>query len=120
MFAYKRKIFVDDSKSKSSAWFSDNVNLFNPSAFVEFNFSKGPYIRFKYYLMDFLNYQGITISETKIADYGPKSPLFYISIGSANIVSELERNINSKPKEGSAYFRTKKKDQKNADAASAF
>lgn len=88
MFAWKRKIFVGDTKTKNAAWFSDNVNIFNPSLLAEVRFYKGTYIRFKYYLDDFLNYQGLVIptptlpTTTKtLPEYGKSSQLMYISIG---------------------------------------
>ncbi|MBX7142626.1 MAG: hypothetical protein K1X63_16240 [Chitinophagales bacterium] len=116
MFVYKRKIFVDDGKFKTYEWFSDNVNIFNPSAFAEVNFKHGVYIRFKYYLMDFLNYEGIEISGMNIKDYGQKSPLFYVSIGSADLVGDWDDEFTSKPQSTSAFFKTKKKDWKQMDA----
>jgi hypothetical protein len=116
MFVYKRKIFVDDGKFKTYEWFSDNVNLFNPSAFAEVNFKHGVYIRFKYYLMDFLNYEGIEISGTQLRDYGQSSPLFYVSIGSADLVGGLDDDLSSKPKSSSAFFKSKKKEWKHFDA----
>jgi len=88
MFAWKRKIFVGDTKTKNSAWFSNNVNIFNPSVLAEVRFYKGIYVRFKYYLLDFLNYKGLTIPTpllnptTKVLpDYGTSSKLFYLSFG---------------------------------------
>jgi hypothetical protein len=116
MFVYKRKIFVDDGKFKTYEWFSDNVNLFNPSAFAEVNFKYGVYIRFKYYLMDFLNYEGIEISGTQLRDYGQSSPLFYLSIGSADLIGDWEDEFTSKPQSNSAFFKTKKKEWKHFDA----
>lgn len=85
MFAYKRKIFYDGEKSKKAEWFSDDVNLFNPSVFAQVNFKGGFYIRAKYYLNDFLandtesfSLPGKPISvEYKVE----KSKLFYISFG---------------------------------------
>src|SRR5215471_17384958 len=56
MFAYKRKIEIGSDKTKFSQWFSSNVNIFNPSLFAEVSFKGGEYVRFKYYLDDFLNY----------------------------------------------------------------
>lgn len=117
MFVYKRKIFVDDGKFKTYEWFSDNVNLFNPSAFAEVNFPMGIYIRFKYYLVDFLNYEGIEISGTDIPDYGQSSPLFYFSIGSADLVGDLDDEFTTKPQASSAYFKSKKKERRFNDVA---
>lgn len=99
VFTYKQKIFVGDTKTKNSAWFSDNVNIFNPSGVIEVKFAKGQYIRFKYYFDDFLNYQpgGLTIptptltEKTKeLPEYGISSPLFYVSLGSVFIRKPLD------------------------------
>ncbi|HEX5001074.1 MAG TPA: hypothetical protein VFW78_01130 [Bacteroidia bacterium] len=85
MFHYKQKAFYDDTKYRKSEWFSDRTNLINPSVFLDLNFKKGAYIRFKYYLLDFLveNKQTISVDGTKI-DYTPEqSQLFYVAFGMA-------------------------------------
>ena len=118
MFAWKRKIFVgDDVKTKDYDWFSDEVNIFNPSLFAEIKFYKGQYIRFKYYLDDFLQYQqgglivpipGVTSPENVLPDYAKASQLMYISIGA--VVSDKKMEFtpdNSKAfKANDGYFRT--------------
>ncbi|MCS6916626.1 MAG: hypothetical protein RMK52_06330 [Chitinophagales bacterium] len=83
MFAYKRKIFTPQGeKRKIYNWFDDRVNLLNASLLAELRFPKGSYIRFNYYLRDFLNYRGIDESEgVNLPDYGLSSPLFSLSIG---------------------------------------
>ena len=86
MFAYKEKIFYKGYKSKNHKWFSDNVNLFNPSAFFELHGKKGGFIRAKYYLLDFLkdNDQSFFLPDSsgELIPYHPSSSkLFYISIG---------------------------------------
>lgn len=85
MFAYKRKVFYDGEKSKKSEWFSDDVNLFNPSVFAQLNFKGGFYLRAKYYLNDFLanDYEAFSIpGKTMSVEYKvDKSTLFYISLG---------------------------------------
>jgi hypothetical protein len=87
MFAYKRKLFFDGDKSKESEWFSDKVNLFNPSVFAEIRFKRGTYIRVKYYMMDFLSNKEdkFVLPGTSIeASLKPESStLFSISIGTA-------------------------------------
>lgn len=85
MFAYKRKVFYDGEKSKKWEWFSDDVNLFNPSVFAQLNFKGGFYLRAKYYLNDFLanDYEEFSIpGKTMSVKYKvDKSTLFYISLG---------------------------------------
>ena len=90
MFAWKRKVIIQNfSKTKELEWFSDNVNIFNPSLLAEIKFRQGFYIRYKYYLNDFLKYQegGLTIQIPtapylkNIPDYAQSSQLMYISCG---------------------------------------
>ncbi len=90
MFAWKRKVIVPNfTKTKELQWFSDNVNIFNPSLLAEIKFRQGFYIRYKYYLNDFLKYQsgGLTIQIPtapylkNIPDYAQSSQLMYISCG---------------------------------------
>jgi hypothetical protein len=115
MFAWKRKVFVDDQKTKYYAWFSDNVNIFNPSVFLEVRFFKGQYIRAKYYLLDFLNYDEVknlaipTIPTTTfIPEYGKSSELFYISLGTVILKKPLEEEVPSDKARNNAdgFFRT--------------
>jgi hypothetical protein len=84
-FHYKQKVFDDDEKFKHNEWFSDKVNLFNPSVFLDINSGRGAYLRFKYYLLDFL-----TEDDQEIKWYGVEYPyyptsskLFYIAIGTS-------------------------------------
>jgi len=85
MFAYKQKILYNGSKTiENDNWFStDHVNLFNPSLFAELRFHNGTYIRFKYYLLNFLQYKtsDLTIGNYQIAYTPEKSTLYYVSVG---------------------------------------
>ncbi|MBS1764760.1 MAG: hypothetical protein JSS90_07340 [Bacteroidetes bacterium] len=100
MFAYKRKVIYDGEKSKKSEWFSDDVNLFNPSVFAQINFKGGFYLRAKYYLNDFLadDMEAYTLPGKNISvDYKvDKSTLFYISIGNT-IKSRKAKKVGVKP-----------------------
>jgi len=82
-FNYKQKVFYDDEKFKKSEWFSDKVNLFNPSVFLDINSGKGGYLRFKYYLLDFLveDKQDIKIYGKPYIYKPEKSTMFYIAVG---------------------------------------
>jgi len=79
-FAYKQKVYVNGEKRKSSAWFDDRVEIFQPSVFVEVVGKEGNFIRFKYYLNDYLtenqmlNIDGLDFNPTR-------SNMFYISVG---------------------------------------
>ncbi|HTA28249.1 MAG TPA: hypothetical protein VK809_10695 [Bacteroidia bacterium] len=85
MFAYKQKILYNGNKTifNDNLFSSNYVNLFNPSVFGEVRFHSGTYIRFKYYLLNFLQ------NKTSILDIGSnqvvytpeKSTLYYVSVG---------------------------------------
>lgn len=85
MFNYKEKVLYGGNKSVYSQWFSPDVTAFNPSLFVELRFHSGAYIRFKYYLYNFLidETSNIAIPGTTIStNYTPeKSNLYYVSVG---------------------------------------
>lgn len=81
-FAYKQKVYVNGEKRKSSGWFDDRVEIFQPSVFAEIVGKEGNFIRFKYYLTDYLsadqqiNVEGVNYNPTR-------SSMFYISLGYA-------------------------------------
>ncbi|MEO6168954.1 MAG: hypothetical protein ABIO46_05655 [Chitinophagales bacterium] len=118
MFAWKRKIFVgDDTKTKDYEWFSDNVNIFNPSLLAELKFFRGQYIRFKYYLDDFLQYKGgltipiIQAPNNTLPDYALSSQLMYISFGAVIARKELDHTPIEKAgtySSSDGYFRSVK------------
>jgi hypothetical protein len=78
--AYKQKVFVNGEKRKSGSWFDDRTNIFLPSVFAELKGKQGNYVRFKYYLTDYLTAnQQINVPGV---EYRPtQSQLFYISFG---------------------------------------
>ncbi|MCS6990269.1 MAG: hypothetical protein NZL95_00195 [Chitinophagales bacterium] len=101
MFAYKRKIFTaDGEKRKIYSFFDDRVNLLNASLLAELRFPKGSYLRFNYYLRDFLNYRGIALSEgVNLPDYGVSSTLFSLSFGLIDDWKfELDDKVPAKPR----------------------
>lgn len=78
---YKQKVYVNEAKSKSNIWFSDRTKIYLPSVFVEFKGKMGNYIRFKYYLTDFLETDNQKLNVAGV-DYSPtRSTLFYVSTG---------------------------------------
>ena len=79
-FAYKQKVIVNGEKRKSGAWFDDRTNSFLPSVFAELKGKDGNYIRFKYYLSDFLT-SNQQINVPGVAYTPTQSQLFYISMG---------------------------------------
>src|SRR4030095_4069388 len=82
-FHYKQKVFYDDEKFKKTEWFSDKVNLVNPSVFLDLHSGRGAYVRFKYYLLDFLveDKQDIKIDHNPYEYRPSSSKMFYVSIG---------------------------------------
>ena len=120
MFAYKRKIKLGDHKDKPSGWFNENVNLFNPSVFAEVKFHQGQYIRFKYYLLDFLNYKGVKLKDGEfLSDYGPQSPLFYVSIGVVAPRGKSKKEPENAAPDKSTYFKSTKKNNSAAEVDGA-
>ena len=78
---YKQKVFVNEEKSKSNIWFSDRTNIFLPSVFAEVKSKYGNYIRFKYYLTDFLQEGNQKVNVSGV-DYNPtRSTMMYVSVG---------------------------------------
>lgn len=82
-FAYKQKVFINDEKSKTSEWFSDRTNIFLPSAFAEIRTKEGGYIKFKYYLSDFLVEDKQKVNGTTQPFVPNQSQMFYVSFGYA-------------------------------------
>jgi len=78
---YKQKVFVNSSKQKANIWFSNRTEIFLPSLFAQVTTKSGVYVKFKYYLTDFLVEDKQKI-DVKDVDYNPtKSSMAYISIG---------------------------------------
>ena len=82
-FAYKQKVFVNNEKAKTTEWFSDRTNIFLPSAFAEIRTKQGGYIKFKYYLTDFLAEGKQKVNVTNVSYNPTKSQMFYLSFGYA-------------------------------------
>lgn len=80
---YKQKVFVNGVKNKMNEWFSDRSEIFLPSLFAEVHAPKGFYIKFKYYLTDFLVSDKQKIDVQGIAYVPTKSPMAYLSFGMA-------------------------------------
>ena len=94
MFNYKVKEFIRGKKvHKHSEWLSDEVNLFNPSVFLQINLGGATNVKFKYYLYDFLmpnviantdsvyTFRGGNLPRSTIPQYTRHSKLFYVSFG---------------------------------------
>ncbi|MCB9039634.1 MAG: hypothetical protein H6557_23705 [Lewinellaceae bacterium] len=93
MFNYKEKLFVNGNKEdKYNEWFSDRTNIINPSIFGGIQFPGGINLKFKYYLLDFLDPDySETINGNLVQPYrGLTSNIFYISL-SVNLRNKFER-----------------------------
>jgi hypothetical protein len=82
-FNFKQKLFVNNEKSKTNEWFSNRTEIFLPSAFAEIHTKEGVYIKFKYYLTDFLVQDKQKINVTNVNFVPTRSQMFYVSIGAA-------------------------------------
>lgn len=98
-FHYKQKAIYDDTKYRKMGWFSNRVNLFNPSVFVEMRFRNNSFVRLKYYLEDVLVQENQTLNVAdKPVIYQPNtSKMFYISIGVAALDLDKDKKKDKKP-----------------------
>ena len=93
MFQYKKKLFVNGKKEdKFNEWFSDRTNILNPSVFGGIQFPGGINLKFKYYLLDFLDPDySERINGDLVQPYRSlTSNIFYISL-SVNLRNKFER-----------------------------
>jgi hypothetical protein len=80
---YKQKVFENGEKSKMNEWFSDKTNTFLPSLFGELRLKDGFYLKYKYYLTDFLQ-AGKQKTNVPNLNYNPvSSHMMYVSLGFA-------------------------------------
>lgn len=80
---FKQKVFVNDEKAKTNIWFSNRTPFYLPSAFVELKSKTGNYIRFKYYLTDFLRGENQRVNVAGVNFTPTQSTMMYISVGYA-------------------------------------
>lgn len=81
-FHYKEKTFLHGEKKKNSEWFSDRTDLFHPSIFAEIGLGHGIYLRYRYYLTDFLRKKDVVFPGNIQLPYdNSPSRLMYISVG---------------------------------------
>jgi hypothetical protein len=78
---YKQKVYVNSSKQKANIWFSNRTEIFLPSLFAQFTSKYGVYVRFIYYLTDFLVADKQKIDVIGVSYVPTKSSMAYISIG---------------------------------------
>lgn len=98
-FHYKQKAIYDDEKYKKVGWFSNRVNLINPSLFLDVRFKSGLFLRYKYYLMDVLvpEKQSVSVGEKSVAFNPVSSKMFYFSIGFSLPKSKARERDNDRP-----------------------
>ena len=95
--AYKQKVFVNDEKSKTTIWFSDRTNIFLPSAFAEIRIRRGTFLKFKYYLTDFLRPGNQHVNVPGIVYTPTKSQMAFVSIGYAFRHWKSPQNYSQQP-----------------------
>jgi hypothetical protein len=78
---YKQKNFVNGEKGRTTEWFSDRTNLFLPSVFAQLNFKDGFYLKYKYYLTDFLVADAQRTNVNGLLYQPTKSQMMYVSFG---------------------------------------
>ncbi len=88
---YKQKVYVNDEKSKSNIWFSDRTKIYLPSVFAEFKSKSGNFIRFKYYLTDFLEPSTQKVNVSGVNYTPTQSTMMYVSVGYAIKSRELTK-----------------------------
>lgn len=86
---YKQKVYLNDEKSKSNIWFSDRTKIYLPSVFFEVKSKMGNYIRFKYYLTDFLEQDNQKVNVEGVSYTPTQSTMMYVSVGYAIKSREL-------------------------------
>jgi hypothetical protein len=84
-FNYKEKYFLNNSKqAKNVYWFTDRINIWQPSVLVGINFPFGLNIKFKYYFIDLLNpdYEEFNEQGEKYKPYAgfTNDKIFYFSL----------------------------------------
>jgi hypothetical protein len=82
-FHYKQKNFVNGERRRTTQWFSDRTNLFLPSVFAQINFKDGLYLKYKYYLTDFLVEDAQRTNVPDLTFRPTRSQMMYISVGVA-------------------------------------
>jgi hypothetical protein len=100
-FHYKEKTFLHSEKRKSSEWFSSRTELLHPSLFAEIGLGHGFYIRYRYYLTDFLKKADVTFpGNIRIPYYNNPSRLMYISLGMTVSKKKLKQELPGVKKSG--------------------
>lgn len=82
-FWFRQKVFVNREKSRTNIWFGDRTNIFLPSVFAEVKFKEGAYLRFRYYLTDFLREGHQRVNVPNLSFNPTKSQMMYASFGFA-------------------------------------
>jgi hypothetical protein len=78
---FKQKVFTNEEKAKTNIWFSDRTKFYLPSVFMEFKAKTGNYIRFKYYLTDFLEPDNQKVNVAGVNFNPTQSTMMYVSVG---------------------------------------
>lgn len=92
---YKQKNFVNGEKGRTTEWFSDRTNLFLPSVFAQINFKDGFYLKYKYYLTDFLTEDAQRTNVPNLTYRPTSSQMMYVSFGVAVPTKKIKSETKS-------------------------
>ncbi|HPT14307.1 MAG TPA: hypothetical protein PK796_05910 [Bacteroidales bacterium] len=93
-FHFKEKTFLHGQKFKDSEWFSSRTDLIHPSLFAELGLGHGIYLRYRYYLTDFLRKKDVVFpGNIQIPYNNSPSQLMYISIGTMISKKKVKQSL---------------------------
>lgn len=94
---YKEKVWLNDSKTKRSEWFSDRVELFNPSFFGQLT-CKGSFIKFVLYPANFIKQSNTTFAgDFSLPNYPSSSAnIFMVSFGANFVEKKVMKAVEDK------------------------
>jgi len=93
-FHFKEKAFLHGQKYKDSEWFSNRTDLFHPSVFAELGLGHGIYLRYRYYLTDFLRKKDVVFpGNIQIPYNNSPSQLMYISVGTMISKKKVKQSL---------------------------
>lgn len=93
-FHFKEKAFLHGQKYKDSEWFSNRTSLLHPSVFAEVGLGHGIYLRYRYYLTDFLRKKDVVFpGNLQIPYNNSPSQLMYISVGTMISKKKVKQSL---------------------------
>ena len=95
---YKEKVWLNDSKTKKSEWFSDRTDLLNTSFFGQLNY-RGNYVKLILYPNNFIKQNNTTLAgDFAVINYPSSSAnIFVVSLG-FNFIQKKVRKVKIEKK----------------------